>query len=197
MSSLPIPRYTAEQYLEIDRRSEHKSEYHDGQIFEMSGGTYSHSVIALNSAGELRSKLRGGPCRAVNSDMRIYIRPSGLFTYPDVAVHCGPPEFYDGRSDALVNPSLIVEVLSPSTEAYDRGEKFALYRRLESLHDYVLIAQDKPRVEHFSRDGLRWSLTIVDGLGNALALPSIGVELGLDELYEGVDLPGPGDVVAP
>ena len=197
MSSLPIPRYTAEQYLEIDRRSERKSEYYDGRIYEMTGATYSHNVVASNTLVGLQTRLRGGPCRAVGSDLRVYIRASGLFTYPDVVVTCGPPEFHDGRRDTLLNPSLLVEVLSPSTEAYDRGEKFAHYRRVESLCDYLLISQDQARVEHFARDGERWVLTALDGLGQTLALPTIGVELLLVELYEGVDLPGPGDVVAP
>lgn len=196
MSSIPKPRYTPEQYLDLERRAERKSEYFDGQIFEMSGATYNHNVIASNTLIGLQTRLRGGPCRAVGSDMRVFIRPSGLFTYPDVVVHCGPPEFYDGRSDTLVNPSLIVEVLAPSTEAYDRGEKFALYRRLESLRDYILIAQNRPRIDHFAREGTRWVLTAVDGAGSTLSLPTIGVELGLVELYEGVDLPGPEGIAA-
>jgi len=159
MASLAQPRFSPEQYLTLERQSVHKSEFLSGEIFAIAGVSYTHNLIVANVLSELRSALRGSSCRAVANDQRVLIQATCLYTYPDVVVTCGEPHFNDDHLDTLLNPAIIVEVLSPSNEAYDRGEKFAHYRRLNSLSDYVLISQDKMRVEHFTREGERWVLS--------------------------------------
>lgn len=185
------PRLTAEQYLALERVAEFKSEFINGELVAMAGGGAPHSIIALNVGGELRARLRGSSCQPYNSDMRVNVDATGLYTYPDVAVVCGESRFpNDGRRDTLLNPTVIIEVLSPSTEAYDRGAKFAHYQCLESLREYVLIAQDQPRVEHFARrqenEPNEWLLTVATGLDARIMFPVLGVELPLAEIYQGV-----------
>ena len=177
MSSLAQPRYTSEHYLALERQAKHRSEYINGFIFAMAGASRQHNLIAGNIFGELRTQLRGRPCEAYINDMRVKVNVTGLYTYPDVAALCGEPIFEDTQGDSLLNPSVIVEVLSDSTEAYDRGEKFAHYRRLESLRDYILIAQDKVRVEHFVRQGDQWVLSEASALSSMVYLSSIGLSL--------------------
>jgi len=140
MPSLPKQRYTPEQYLEIERASSQKNEYISGEMFAMAGGTVQHSIITVNTSSRLVDQLASRPCIALSPDTRIIVKSTGLFTYPDVSVVCGDIAYYDSRKDTISNPIVIVEVLSPSTEAYDRGEKFAHYQRLESLTQYVLIS---------------------------------------------------------
>ncbi len=137
----------------------------------------------------LHAQIAGGPCEAFLADMRTKVRANGLYTYPDVVVTCGEGEMEDEHDDTLLNPTLIVEVLSPSTAAYDRGKKFALYRALDTLRTYVLIAQDQPHVEVFDRDGDRWVLREVSGLDATLELPSIGARVALRDLYARVEWP--------
>ncbi len=189
MSSLMRPRYTAEQYLALERVADHKSEFVNGQIFAMAGASREHNLIAGNVFAELRAQFRGRPCEAYISDMRIQVSSTGIYTYPDVAAVCDEPLFDDAHGDTLLNATLIVEVLSPSTEAYDRGEKFAHYRRLETLTDYVLITQDKIRVEHFVRQGQQWVLTEVSDREGQVHLVSIDCDLALREIYERVEFP--------
>src|SRR5919108_290049 len=183
--------YTPEEYLALERAARHKSEYVNGRIYALAGASRAHNLIAGNVFAELRAQLRGRPCEAYINDMRVKVSQTGLYTYPDVAALCGEPQFEDAHLDTLLNPTVIVEVLSESTEGYDRGEKFAHYRRLESLREYVLIAQDKVRIERYVRDGERWVLTEIDSLDDTLALASIGCELRLREVYERVDLSRP------
>src|SRR5712692_10164216 len=133
-------RVTPEEYLARERDAEHKSEYFDGEIFAMAGGSPQHSAIIFNVNGLLFPQLRGGPCRGFNSDMRVKVSETGLYTYPDLVVLCGEPQFDDEHQDTLLNPTLIVEVLSPTTKAYARGDKFSHYRWLESLQEYLLVA---------------------------------------------------------
>lgn len=189
MSSLAQPRYTAEHYLALERQAKHRSEYINGYIFAMAGASRQHNLIAGNVFGELRTQLRGRPCEAYINDMRVKVSVTGLYTYPDVAALCGEPYFEDTHVDTLLNPSVIVEVLSDSTEAYDRGEKFAHYRRLESLRDYVLIAQDKVRVEHYARQGDQWVLSEASALSSTVHLSSISCEMVLRDIYERVEFP--------
>lgn len=176
-------RMTPTEYLAFERASETKHEYADGEVFAMSGGTREHSLIQANVAGELRALLRKRPCEVHGADMRVKVDASGRYVYPDATVVCGNPRFEDETSDTLLNPRIVVEVLSDSTEAYDRGEKFAQYRSVASVMDYVLVSQKKVRVEHFQRqpDG-RWVLTVL-GPGQSLTLESAGVELPVDEIY--------------
>jgi Uma2 family endonuclease len=189
-SAAPTTRYTAEQYLSLERKAEFKSEYYNGFITAMSGASREHNLIAVNVAGELRSQLRNRPCEVYGSDMRILVSQTGLYTYPDAVVVCGEPRFQDDEVDTLLNPTLIVEVLSPSTESYDRGAKFAHYRRLASLQEYVLVAQDEVRVERYTRKGDEWLLTEFTRPDDSLRLASIDCEFPLSEIYAKVALTG-------
>lgn len=187
MSSLAQSRCTPEQYLALERQAQHRSEYVNGYVFAMAGASRQHNLIAGNAFGELRTQLRGRPCEAYINDMRVKVSITGLYTYPDVAALCGEPQFEDAHVDTLLNPSVIVEVLSDSTEAYDRGEKFAHYRRLESLRDYLLIAQDKVRVEHYVRQGDQWMLSEASDLGSTVHLSSLNCAVMLRDIYERVE----------
>jgi len=181
-------RWTSpEEYLERERGAETKSEYLDGEILAMAGASRAHNLIVGNLVGELRARLRGRPCEVYPSDMRVRVRETGLYTYPDVTVVCGAPELQDAHQDTLLNPTLLIEVRSPSTEQDDRGWKGAHYRRLPSLLEYVLVRQDEPSIERYRRHGEReWLITEVEGLGETVELASVGVTLPLEEIYERV-----------
>ena len=188
MSTLSQPFLTPEQYLAIEREADHKSEYFAGEMFAMSGASEPHNVISVNATRELSLQLRGRPCRVYANDMRVKVDVTGLYTYPDVGAVCGERRFDDTHQDTLVNPTLIVEVLSPSTELYDRGRKFDHYSRIESLTDYLLIAQDRPRVEHYARKGdQQWLLSVFEDLQATVPLVSLGCVLEMALLYENVD----------
>ncbi len=182
----PKTRCTAEEYLTLERKAECKSEFVNGMIVGLAGATRQHNLIAGNVFGEVRAQLRGRTCEVYMSDMRVKVDPTGLYTYPDVVVACGDIHFEDEHVDTLLNPTLIVEVLSPSTEAYDRGEKFAHYRRLGSLREYVLVSQDKVRIESYVRQGEQWLLSEADGLDETVRLESVGCELVLRDVYDKV-----------
>jgi Uma2 family endonuclease len=186
-------RHTPEQYLALERKSPVKHEYYDGSMFAMAGASRRHNLIAVNLCREISSQLRDRPCEAYVSDMRVCVGPTGLYTYPDVVAVCGEPQFQDGELDTLLNPTVIVEVLSPSTEADDRGNKFAHYRRLASLRDYVLVAQDRVRVERYTRQGEEWLLTELSRLEDVLGLAAIGCEVSLREIYAKVPFPDDGE----
>jgi Uma2 family endonuclease len=187
MSTQPKTYLTPEQYLEIERAAEYKSEYYQGEMFAMAGAKWNHNLIAGNLVGGLRQQLRSRPCGVTPSDMRVLVSASGLYTYPDVIVVCGEPRFLDDRQDTLLNPTLIVEVLSPSTEAYDRGRKFEHYRSLESLAEYLLVSSQRVSAELYARqpDG-RWLLTAANRLEDTLELPATGCRLALGDIYEKV-----------
>ncbi|WP_437715435.1 Uma2 family endonuclease [Sorangium sp. So ce448] len=172
-----------QEYLDFERSSPLRHEYADGELFAMAGGTLEHSAIAANILGELRNALRGRGCRVLTSDMRIKIAATRRYVYPDGAVVCARPEFEDEQRDTLLNPRVIVEVLSDSSEAYDRGDKFAQYRTLQSLEEYVLASQKAPRIEVFTRqpDG-SWLLRI-HGPGEHADLSSLGGALDVDRVY--------------
>ena len=185
VKTLPL---TPEEYLRIERDAPYKSEYYGGEMFSMAGGTARHSLIATNIAGFLRAALKGRRCTPYNSDLRIGIPVEGLYTYPDVSVFCDPLVFVPDTDDTATNPTVIVEVLSKTTEAYDRGRKFEHYRRLPSLREYVLVAQDTPTVERFTREGDgRWVLTAASGLDAAMPIGALEIELPLAEIYDHVD----------
>lgn len=189
------PQLTPEQYLVLERKSPIKHEYHDGAMFAMSGASREHNLVAGNLYREIGNQFRDRPCEVYISDMRVLVGPTGLYTYPDVAALCGKPRFEDSEVDTLLNPTLIIEVLSPSTEAYDRGKKFGHYRRLESLREYVLVAQDEVRVERYTRrgDGDEWLLTALSRLDETLRLTSIDCEVAVREIYAKVEFPPPGE----
>jgi len=175
-----------QDYLEFERSSPIRHEYADGEIFAMSGGTMEHSAVAANVISELRSGLLGRGCRVLTSDMRIKIPATGRYVYPDASVVCARPEFVDEKRDTLLNPRLIIEVLSDSTEAYDRGDKFAQYRSVASLEEYVLASQKEPKLEVFARqaDG-SWVLRIY-GPGERAVLASIECVIEVDRVYTDV-----------
>ena len=177
---------TAEEYLARERRAETKSEYLDGRIVAMAGASRTHNFIVGDVFGELREQLRGTPCELFASDMRVRIPATGRYVYPDVVVACGDIQFEDAAVDTLLTPVVIVEVLSPATEAYDRGEKFAHYRTLPSLQEYVLVGADRPSVEHYLRQGEQWLLTAVTDLDGVVQLPTIGCALRLRDIYQRV-----------
>lgn len=189
MSSRPKEYVAPEEYLALERKSEYKSEYFDGEVFAMGGASPRHVLIATNVASELRAQLKQRPCTVYSADLRVRVSPTGLYTYPDVVVVCGNPRFADDQRDTLVNPTLIVEVLSKSTKDYDRGEKFEQYRTLESLKEYVLIGQSKHHVELCVRQpDNSWLLSETNLTEESVELESIGCILRLTEIYDKVDL---------
>ncbi len=185
MASQPQPYTTPAEYLALERRAETRSEYHDGEIVAMADASWEHNLISGATYRELATQLRRGPCQPVANDMRVWIPSHHVYTYPDIVVVCGEPEFQDSAVDTLLNPSLIVEVLSPSTAAYDQGQKFGMYRSLPSLREYLLIAQDEPRLVLYRRDpDNRWFIGDAHGLDATLDLTTGGVTLALHDLYE-------------
>lgn len=180
-------RYTPAEYLARERPSATRHEYLDGYLFEMAGASREHNLITSNLNRELGSQLRDRPCEVYSSEMRVCVGPTGLYTYPDVVVVCGEPRFQDGELDTLLNPTVLVEVLSPSTEAYDRGLKFGHYRRLATVREYVLVAQDRVLVERFTRQGEEWLLAELNRPEDVLRLASIGCEVPLREIYAKVE----------
>ncbi len=190
------PQVTPDEYLSLERAADFKSEYFDGRIYQMAGASPEHSAITFNLSGEVSPQLRGTPCRGLSNDTKVRsgellaTGKKGLFSYPDLTVVCGEPEFHDQHRDVLLNPKVIFEVLSPSTEMFDRTKKFFRYQTLESFTDYVLVAQDEPRIEHLIRqaDG-GWTLYVYTGLETSLRLESIDCTLSLRNVYEGISFP--------
>jgi Uma2 family endonuclease len=198
--------YTLEEYFEFERNSSEKFEYRDGRVVNLTetvgraGGGVVHCLITANVVAALGARLKGGACRVYSSDLRIRIPRKVLWAYPDASVICGKPqiEVIPGIGETASNPQAIIEVLSPSTESYDRGDKFVRYREIPSLRDYVLVAQHEPRVEIFSRteDGA-WSFVPVAVLRASAMLRSLGLELPLAEVYAGVEFQPPPPPAAP
>ena len=178
---------TPEQYLEVERKAEFKSEYYQGEMFAMAGAREAHGLIIFNAVAELRQQLRHRPCKGYSNEMRVRVTPVGLYTYPDVVIVCGEPKFLDETRDNLLNPTVIIEVLSKSTEAYDRGQKFELYGSLESLAEYLLISSLEVSAELFRRqpDGT-WNYSSKAGLEDSIDLKSVDCHLLLADLYEKV-----------
>ena len=178
--------YTEEQYLAWEETAGEKSEYVDGQIRAMSGGSVPHASIPVNIGGELRAALRGRGCRVLSSDMNVWA--VGALYYPDLSVVCGAITYRNGNKHVITNPIVVVEVLSPSTEPKDRGEKFIRYQQIETLRSYLLVSQTEPRVELFERgENGHWDYSMVAGLENTIAIPPLGVTLALSEVYDQVE----------
>lgn len=190
MSTAAKRPLTPQEYLALERKAEFKSEFFNGEMFAMAGASHHHSLVKDNIAGETRPQLKNGPCRAVTSDQRVKIDATGLYTYPDVVIICGEAQFDDDVLDTLLNPHALVEVLSDSTEKYDRGTKFRHYRQIPSLQEYVLVAQDEPSVERYVRqpDG-SWLMTAFTGLESTFAFASVPVRIPLAEIYAHVKFP--------
>lgn len=182
------PYLTPEEYLRRERAAEFKSEYFNGYVVAMAGAKYWHNVITGNAQISIGAQLRGRPCVALGADMKVRVERANLFRYPDLSAVCGPIDFHDEVQDAYCNPALIVEVLSPGTENYDRTQKFALYRLVDSLSEYVLVAQDRVEVEvHRKQPDGRWNATVFTELCDVARLESVGCDLSLAELYEKVE----------
>jgi Uma2 family endonuclease len=182
-----VRQLTETEYLAIERAAAFKSEFFDGEVFAMAGGSPMHSLIATNLASEVRTHLKGRPCVPFNSDLRLKIVASGLYTYPDLSVVCGPLEFADEQEDTITNPTLLAEVLSDSTEGYDRGKKFEHYRQLPALREYLLVSQKEPRIEQFVRgDDGEWRLREAAGLEGQIQVPSLQISLSLAEVFANV-----------
>lgn len=182
------PRITPKQYLEQERASlDQKHEYVDGDIFAMVGASPAHILISMSISSLLREQTKNSSCIAYASDLKVCTADNGMFAYPDITVVCGKLEFHDENKDVVTNPKVIVEVLSPSTEVYDRSEKFFRYQQIESFTDYILVAQDKARVEHLSRqqDG-QWVIKVLNGLESTLTIKSINCTLKLSDIYDRV-----------
>jgi Uma2 family endonuclease len=192
MASASLTRYTPEQYLALERDAECKHEYCDGYITAMAGGSPEHNQVAGNMFRKLGNQLEDRECVAYIGDVRLLVNSTGLYTYPDVMAVCGEPLFQKIEGvESLLNPTMIVEVLSPTTEAYDRGAKFGHYRQLPSLKEYVLVSQDMVLVERYTRQGDNWLLTEFKGLGDTLELCSIDCAISLREIYAKVKFGAP------
>jgi Uma2 family endonuclease len=187
MASLPTTYLPPEEYLALERKAEFKSEYIDGVMVAMPGASRRHNLIVVNLAREFSQQLRARPCEAYTSDMRVRVPSPRIYPYPDVVVVCGEPQFEDEQVDTLLNPTLIVEVLSESPERYDRGRKFGLYRTIDSLAEYLLVAQDECRIEQYVKqpDG-GWLLSDHHALAAMINLSSIQCQLALNEVYDKV-----------
>ncbi len=195
MSTRPIIRLTQAEYLQLDRQSELRHEFLAGEVFVMTGASRNHNLITVNVAAALSEQLRRRQCEVYASDMRVKVSPPRLYTYPDVIVVCGTPHFEDDVNDTLLNPTILIEVLSKSTEAYDRGLKFELYRGLESLQEFILIAQNKRQVEHYRRQAdNRWILTETNDPAGLVVLESIASQLAVEQIYLKVALELSGSV---
>ena len=191
-------RYSLEEYFQIDRDGATKHEFRAGEIIDMAGGSLEHSLIIANVIGEMRSRLKGSPCRVYDSNLRVRIARKLRYAYPDATVICDQPQLDpdDPSRTTAINPRLVIEVLSPSTELYDRGEKFRRYLELESLEEYVLVAQDEARIETlFRQPEGTWLLTVATGTRASARLRSLKIDLPLAEIYGGVVFP-PDESVA-
>jgi len=189
MAAAQLPTLDPASYLQQEREATEKSEYLNGQVYAMAGASREHNQLVFNLAGLLHGPLRGSPCSAYVNDMRVRSRTSEAYFYPDLTVVCNDAEFEDDEMNTLLNPVLIIEVLSPLTEGYDRGAKFAHYRQIESLREYVLIAQDRFSIERYirSEDG-QWILSEASTPESMVELTTIGCHLQVDEVYEKVSL---------
>ena len=193
MASIAKTLITPEEYLARERKAEFKSEYLNGEVFAMSGATREHVLICTNLIIALGSQLRKKACEVYTSDMRVRVRASGLYTYPDLSVVYGKPLFDDKELDTLLNPLLVVEVLSRTTSSYDRGPKFSMYRKLDSLKEWLFVEQEVARVEQYVRQpGGKWLMTEAAGLKDSLKLASVPVILKLRSVYRQVEFPSKG-----
>lgn len=199
MSAVPKPRkLTVEEYFALDEAAERKSEFYDGEMFLMAGASREHNILSRNLTGELFARLKGSPCQVFVSDLRVKVTHTGLYTYPDLLIVCGTPEYAAENRNTLTNPKIVIEVLSDSTERYDRTTKFRHYKQLPSVQEYVLVSQDEPLIERFHRqDDGTWAQAEFVGLEAELALVTVPVRIPLAEVYEGVEFPAPPPPAGP
>ncbi len=184
---LSKPIYTVEEYLALERETHEKHEFYKGELFAMAGGSPNHVIISGNIFTELTNRLSPKGCRAFNSELKIFIQPFDLYTYADASALCGEPNFLKETDAIIDNPSLIVEVLSDSTEDYDRSKKFRFYRALPSFNEYLLIRQEKPFVEYYAKVAEhKWLLTEVEGVSSSVRLKHLGITIPLAKIYANV-----------
>jgi len=188
MEAKKLAPASLDEYLEIEKESQTKYEFHDGTIFAMAGNTLQHGLICDNIFGELRAALRARQetCRAITSEIKLYIESKNSFVYPDAMVVCGEIQSAQNNPHAIINPVVIVEVLSQTTSSYDRGDKFYLYRQIESLQEYVLIEQEKPQIEIYQRAADLWRISHIEGLDQKIPLNSLNIILNLNDIYQDV-----------
>jgi Uma2 family endonuclease len=191
MSAVKKPKLTSAEYLVIERKAAFKSAFFDGEMFAMAGASYAHNRINSNLIGELHARLKETPCFALSNDMRVKVPATGLYTYPDAVIVCGQPEFEDGHHDTLLNPRVVIEVLTEPTEGYDRGAKFRQYKHIESFQEYILIVQDEPLFDRFQRqpDG-NWLLSTAAGTEAELQFATVSARIPLADIYAGVAFRG-------
>lgn len=189
MSTQPVPYVSPEEYLQAERLAPFKSEYVSGQVWAMSGASRAHNTIAVNLIASLHTALRGTPCQVFGSDMRVYVPENITYAYPDVTLVCGPQVYIDRHADTLANPTVLLEILSPSTAQYDRTVKFIKYRRLPSLREYVLVHQDTRHIEQFARFDDIWIAGECAGEASMLELACVGITVPLADIYENVVFP--------
>jgi Uma2 family endonuclease len=186
MTALPEQFVSLEEYFALEETSEIKHEYYQGRTFAMTGASEQHNLITVAVVSKLNNQLEDKPCRPYSGDFRLKIEAVNIYTYHDLSVICGDTQFADGRKDTFLNPTLLIEVLSDSTEAYDRGKKTGFYRTIPTLREYLLIEQSSPHVERYRRYGHDWILTEYSTMGDEVALDSIGCTLSLGEMYKRV-----------
>ncbi len=193
-----VYRYTPEEYLAFERASETKHEYLDGEIYLMAGGSPKHNQICFNAIVSVGAQIKGTSCVGYTSDQKIRTDPQDLFSYPDLTVVCGEPVFHDDHQDVILNPTIIIEVLSPRTEVYDRNTKLERYQNIPALTDYILISQNRPCVEHYARrKGRRkWTFTMETDLSAEIEIASINARLKLADVYERVKFPSAKSLLA-
>ncbi len=183
LNNLSIP-----EYIEIERAADTKYEYHDGRVVAMAGGTLEHGLISGNIFGEIKFRLRDkkNNCRAMNSDIKLHIQTANKFLYPDAMILCGEIKKSTADPNAVMNPTVIIEVLSKSTESYDRGDEFFAYRQIISLQEYILVDQYKAQVEIYQRQSDLWKITRITGIDQRLDIPSLGIAIDLESIYEDI-----------
>jgi Uma2 family endonuclease len=195
MSALPKRKFTAQEYLALERAAKHKSQLVDGVIYAMAGVSKEHSRILPNFTRAAGNAFNGGPCYPVSGDLKVKVAPTGMYTYPDLIIMCSDMDVEDAHGDVLLNPKILVEVLSPSTERYDRGLKFQHYRNIDSLEEYILISQDRPHIDVFYRDILsdakRWMIRMFDGLDDTFEFATIQANITMADIYRGIEFPEP------
>jgi len=192
MDEKKLNNLSVAKYIEVEKQTDTRHEYHDGSIFALAGGTVEHGLISGNAFGEIKIALRRkkSSCKPINSEVKLFIRSLNKYVYPDVMVVCGEIEKSDEESNALVNPVVIIEVLSKNTESYDRGDKFYIYRQIPSLKEYILIDQYKPQVEIYKRQSELWEISRISGLDQSFEISALGIRVDLKNIYEDINFYG-------
>ena len=195
MNAVAKTQLSVEDYLAIENDALFKSEFYEGEMFALAGASHTHNFVKHNLERAIGNRLEAGPCRAASSDQRVRIERSGLFTYPDIVILCGKPKFSPRDPLAIINPTAIVEILSPSTEDYDRGTKFKQYRQIPGFREYILVSQDEAAMErHTLQPDGSWILTVIEGIGETIELASVGITIPLAEVYRDIEFPDPAEV---